>query len=61
MLVMLRQYIIKNPVTSCYWVSYGAAIQIRTGDLVLTKDALCLLSYSSGWRPGRGSNPRPLA
>ena len=26
---------------------YGAAIQIRTGDLILTKDALYLLSYSS--------------
>jgi len=25
----------------------GAAIQIRTGDLILTKDALCRLSYSS--------------
>ena len=25
----------------------GAAIQIRTGDLILTKDALYLLSYSS--------------
>ena len=26
---------------------YGAAIQIRTGDLILTKDALYQLSYSS--------------
>ena len=26
---------------------FGAAIQIRTGDLILTKDALYLLSYSS--------------
>ena len=25
----------------------GAAGQIRTADLILTKDALCLLSYSS--------------
>ena len=24
---------------------YGASIQIRTGDLILTKDALCRLSY----------------
>ena len=39
----------------------GAAIQIRTGDLILTKDALYLLSYSSKWRPGTGSNRRPLA
>ena len=28
-------------------VSFGAATQIRTGDLILTKDALYLLSYSS--------------
>ena len=28
----------------------GAAIQIRTGDLILTKDALYLLSYSSVFR-----------
>ena len=27
--------------------SFGAATQIRTGDLILTKDALYLLSYSS--------------
>ena len=40
---------------------YGAAGRIRTADLILTKDALYLLSYSSKWRPGRGSNPRPPA
>ena len=40
---------------------YGAANQIRTGDLVLTKDVLCLLSHSSKWRPVSGSNRRPLA
>ena len=28
-------------------LSFGALIQIRTGDLVLTKDALCRLSYKS--------------
>ena len=39
----------------------GAAIQIRTGDLILTKDALYQLSYSSKWRPGSGSNRRPPA
>ena len=39
----------------------GAAGQIRTADLILTKDALYRLSYSSKWRPGRGSNPRPPA
>ena len=27
--------------------AFGAAIQIRTGDLILTKDALYQLSYSS--------------
>ena len=26
---------------------FGAANQIRTGDLILTKDVLCLLSHSS--------------
>ncbi len=40
---------------------FGAANQSRTGDLILTKDALYLLSYSSIWRPGTGSNRRPLA
>ena len=50
----------------------GAATQIRTGDLILTKDALYLLSYSSKvhapwgrgmmlWRPRRDLNPRPPA
>ena len=43
------------------WFCYGAAIQIRTGDLILTKDALYQLSYSSKWRPGSGSNRRPPA
>ena len=32
-------------------VSYGADNQIRTGDLVLTKDVLCLLSHISICRP----------
>ena len=40
---------------------FGAAGQIRTADLILTKDALYLLSYSSIWRPRWGSNPRPPA
>ena len=32
--------------------AFGAAGQIRTGDLILTKDALYLLSYSSkGYAP----------
>ena len=29
------------------WLRCGAAIQIRTGDLILTKDALYQLSYIS--------------
>ncbi len=41
---------------------FGAAGRIRTADLILTKDALYRLSYSSiMWRPRRGSNPRPPA
>ncbi len=40
---------------------FGAANQIRTGDLILTKDVLCHLSHSSKWRPGTVSNRRPLA
>ena len=39
----------------------GADRQIRTADLILTKDALYLLSYSSKWRRGRDLNPRPPA
>src|SRR5665213_1603249 len=47
----------------------GADDQNRTGDLVLTKDALCQLSYiglgikpyGGGWSGRRGSNPRPTA
>ena len=48
-----------------------ADTQIRTGDLILTKDALYLLSYISEsscpffkgheWRPRRDLNPRPPA
>ena len=49
----------------------GAVTQIRTGDLILTKDALYRLSYNSKlyaphtrgilWRPRRDLNPRPPA
>ncbi len=43
-------------------MSFGAANRNRTGDLILTKDALYRLSHSSiAWRPGTGSNRRPLA
>ena len=57
--------------------AFGAARQIRTADLILTKDALYRLSYSSisvpegtmqtadavvlKWRRGRDLNPRPPA
>ena len=30
---------------------FGAVRQIRTADLVITNDVLCLLSYNSKWRP----------
>ena len=50
---------------------FGADSQIRTGDLILTKDALYLLSYISKlyaplekghiWRPRRDLNPRPAS
>ena len=40
---------------------FGAVRQIRTADLVITNDVLCLLSYNSKWRPWTGSNRRPLA
>jgi hypothetical protein len=40
----------------------GADEQDRTADLVLTKDALCQLSYIGvTWSGRRGSNPRPTA
>ena len=51
----------KTPEIRRFQVFFGAADQIRTGDLILTKDALYRLSYSSKWRPGTGSNRRPLA
>ena len=35
----------------------GAAGQIRTADLILTKDALCLLSYSSKMATRKGLEP----
>ena len=52
----------KNPVTGMVTgFSFGAARQIRTADLILTKDVLCHLSHSSIWRPRTGSNRRPPA
>ena len=42
----------KTPATTTVTgISYGADNQIRTGDLVLTKDVLCLLSHISICRP----------
>ena len=41
------QISLKKPHCVCNAVFSGAASQIRTGDLILTKDALYLLSYSS--------------
>ena len=37
----------KNPSTFVNGFSFGAATQIRTGDLILTKDVLYQLSHSS--------------
>ena len=51
----------KPTVAKCCGLCYGAVRQIRTADLILTKDALYRLSYNSMWRPGSGSNWRPLA
>ena len=57
---------IKNPLTldiSGFYI--GAGGRIRTPDLLITNQLLYRLSYTSvfgcKWRPGRGSNPRPLA
>ena len=51
----------KHPKSEDFRCCFGAAGRIRTADLILTKDALYLLSYSSEWRPRRDSNPRPPA
>ena len=40
----------KNPVRMIRTGYYGAPSQIRTGDLILTMDALYLLSYRGGTR-----------
>ena len=48
---------VKSPqYLTCCGLCYGAVRQIRTADLILTKDALYRLSYNSMWRPGSGSN-----
>ena len=43
----------KHPKTGCF----GAAGRIRTADLILTKDALYLLSYSSKMATKKGLEP----
>ena len=42
---------------SCAFIMDGAANQIRTGDLVLTKDVLYLLSHSSNMQFYRRAAP----
>ena len=65
----------KNPQKPKFSGIFGAATQIRTGDLILTKDALYRLSYSSkcvpkwelfgtgqAWNfPGPGQSPGGLS
>ncbi|GBG11638.1 hypothetical protein PAT3040_06470 [Paenibacillus agaridevorans] len=41
---------------SAYQESNGALNRDRTGDLILTMDALYLLSYESIWLPEQDSN-----
>ena len=43
----------ETTVKSSFRNSFGAAARIRTGDLILTKDALYRLSYSSVGDPER--------
>ncbi len=43
----LAGFSIKAKTTALRWFSAGAATQIRTGDLILTKDVLYQLSHSS--------------
>ena len=45
-----------------YYRIYGALGRNRTTDTVIFSHMLYRLSYQgTGWRPGRGSNPRPPA
>ena len=48
----------KPPQTAVLRGFCGAAIQIRTGDLILTKDALYRLSYRSVYSPREGGGTR---
>ena len=47
----------KHPKSEDFRCFSGAAGQIRTADLILTKDALYLLSYSSGLATEKGLEP----
>ena len=53
----------RHPLPAVASAKGGADEQDRTADLVLTKDALCQLSYigPKNWSGRRGSNPRPTA
>ena len=72
----LSRWLARQPTPACAILrraKAGADDQNRTGDLVLTKDALCQLSYigwffraprsprEKTWSGRRGSNPRPTA
>ena len=45
----------KHPKSEDFRCCSGAADQIRTGDLILTKDALYRLSYSSKYGDAEGT------
>ena len=46
-ILLITAYKKKSPLLSQRGSSFGAANQIRTDDLILTKDVLYQLSYSS--------------
>ena len=50
----------KHPKSEDFRCCSGAADQIRTGDLILTKDALYLLSYSSIYGDQEGARTLDL-
>ncbi len=50
----------KTPETIGFQVLFGAAGRIRTADLILTKDALYLLSYSSIYGDQEGARTLDL-
>ncbi len=50
----------KHQKSANFWCCPGAAGQIRTADLILTKDALYLLSYSSIYGDQEGARTLDL-